>query len=124
MARAVRDVNAPLEAVAEEGVRVVQRAPFSHCVLGRTLFRNRLDAAPPRGWLLRCPNPRLDVQIRDEVRVVQRAPFSLRSAGPPRLTPQPPAGACYAAETLVWVHFLLPRTNFAVNANHRSRESA
>ena len=45
-------------------------------------------------------------------------------AGPPRLTPRPPEGGFYAARVHVWVRFLLPRTTFAMNANHRSQESA
>ena len=46
------------------------------------------------------------------------------SVGPPRLTSRPPEGGCYAARIHVWVRFLLPRTNLAMNANHRSQESA
>jgi len=89
---------------------------------GRTPASGR--RAPRNGGLLRCPISRLGVQITDNVCVLQRAPFSLRSAGPPRLTPRPPEGGCYAARIHAWVRFLLPRTNLAMNAEHRSRESA
>ena len=53
----------------------------------------RLDAAPPRGWLLRCSIPRLGLQITDNVCVVQRPPFSRCALGrTPATNVAPPRG--------------------------------
>ena len=47
------------------------------------------------------------------------------SVGPPRLDDAPPKMGGYdAAKIHVWVRFLLPTTTFALNAKHRSQESA
>ena len=103
-------------------VRIVQRAPFGCYASGRTPASGRRD--PRRGSVTLLAPTSGCADHRQGLCFAASPLLACARPDPRGWTPRPPEGGCYASRIHVWVRFLLPRTTFAMNANHRSQESA